>query len=88
MLYAFSRKLENTIKSLIGDIDKPARDDAEDFCEHLKLEYVSTHRRALSTDEDAIPNAQVLQGMMNKVFGKRAAKRGLTEYFDALESQL
>ncbi len=88
MLYSFSQLLAREINSLIGDIDTAA-DDADDFYNHLIEEYVEPQKTALSTNEDdAAPNAQVLQGMVQKIFGKRAARKGIQAYFEALENQL
>lgn len=89
MLYSFMTKVNEQITSLIDGIDNPEQDDADDFYNYLIEDYVDPHRKALNTnDEESYPNAVILQRMVEKVLGKRNAKKGVATYFDLLSEQL
>lgn len=87
LLYRFLTKLKSNMTALISEMDTP-EDDADDFYNYLVNECVGTQRRALSTDNEFMPNADILQHMYGKLFGKKAAKRGVNVYFEELEETL
>ncbi len=87
MLYQFLKKLKSNMASLIAEVDTP-NDDTEDFYNYLVNECVGAQRFALSPDNDPMPNAEILQHLYGRLFGKKAAKRGVNTYFEELEENL
>lgn len=87
LLYRFINKLKSDMKALLSEVDTPD-DDATDFYNYLIDECVAAQRTALTTDDNPLPNAEILQHLYGKLFGKKAAKRGVNWYFEELEENL
>lgn len=87
MLYQFMKSLKSHMSALIGPVDT-SEDDVTDFYNYLVDECVGAQRAALSPSNDVMPNAEILQLLYGKLFGKKAAKRGVAAYFEELQENL
>lgn len=91
MLYQFRVRLQSKLESLLGDGENTPENDLVDFRNKLVRSHVSTHLRKLADNDEnseISANADVLQELISRWFGKRDTQRGVEEYFRSLGATL
>lgn len=91
MLYQFRTELKDRQQALLSQGENTPADDLTDFRNKMVASHVANHLKKLAdSDEsgDVRTNADVLNMLANRWFGKRATHENLVSYFNSLNSAI